>query len=80
MGWVYFRLGKPEQALPWLESAYAQLPDQEVAAHLAEVLQALGRSDEARQLLQRFMQRTNQHPQIDELLERYPELTPPETP
>lgn len=80
MGWVYFRLGKPEQALPWLESAYAQLPDQEVAAHLAEVLRALGRSDEARQLLQRFMQRTNQHPQIDELLERYPELTPSETP
>ncbi|TVP49818.1 MAG: hypothetical protein EA345_06140 [Halomonas sp.] len=76
MGWVYFRLGKPEEALPWLESAYAQLPDQEVAAHLAEVLHALGRSDEARQLLQRFMQRTNQHPQIDELLERLPELSP----
>ncbi|MGE6607171.1 tetratricopeptide repeat protein [Halomonas sp. NPDC076908] len=76
MGWVYFRLGKPEEALPWLESAYAQLPDQEVAAHLAEVLQALGRSDEARQLLQRFMQRTNQHPQIDDLLERHPELSP----
>jgi predicted Zn-dependent protease len=76
MGWVYFRLGKPEEALPWLESAYAQLPDQEVAAHIAEVLHALGRSDEARQLLQRFMQRTNQHPLIDDLLERYPELTP----
>ncbi|HSP32493.1 MAG TPA: tetratricopeptide repeat protein [Halomonas sp.] len=80
MGWVYFRLGQPEEALSWLESAYAQMPDQEVAAHLAEVLQALGRSDEARQLLQRLMQRTNQHPQIDELLERYPELTPSGTP
>lgn len=80
MGWVYFRLGKPEEALPWLESAYAQLPDQEVAAHLAEVLQALGRSEEARQLLQRYMQRTAQQPQIDELLERYPELTPSTAP
>ncbi|HAA43923.1 MAG: hypothetical protein XD36_1717 [Halomonas sp. 54_146] len=76
MGWVYYRLGEPEQALPWLESAYTQLPDQEVAAHLAEVLHALGRSDEARQLLQRFMQRTTVHPQIDKLLERLPELTP----
>ncbi|UZH08683.1 MULTISPECIES: tetratricopeptide repeat protein [unclassified Halomonas] len=80
MGWVYFRLGEPEEALPWLESAYTQLPDQEVAAHLAEVLKALGRDDEARQLIQQIMQRTNQHPLIDELLERYPELTPPETP
>lgn len=80
MGWVYYRLGEPEQALPWLESAYTQLPDQEVAAHLAEVLHALGRSDEARQLLQRFMQRTIVHPQIDKLLERLPELTPSGTP
>lgn len=76
MGWVYFRLGQPEQALPWLESAYMQMPDQEVAAHLAEVLHALGRNEEARQLLERLMQRTSLHPQIDHLLERYPELTP----
>ncbi|MBS3669454.1 tetratricopeptide repeat protein [Halomonas boliviensis] len=80
MGWVYFRMGQPEEALPWLESAYSQLPDQEVAAHLAEVLKALGRDDEARRLIQQIMQRTSQHPLIDELLERYPELTPPETP
>ncbi|WP_146873249.1 tetratricopeptide repeat protein [Halovibrio variabilis] len=76
MGWVYYRLGEPQKALPWLERAYAQLPDPEVAAHLAEVLQSLGRIDEARQLLQRIMQRTDQHPQIDELLERHPELSP----
>lgn len=80
MGWVYFRLGQPEEALLWLESAYTQLPDQEVAAHLAEVLQALGREEEARRLIQQIMQRTNLHPQIDNLLERYPELTPPVTP
>ena len=80
MGWVYFRLGQPEEALLWLESAYTQLPDQEVAAHLAEVLQTLGRDEEARQLIQQIMQRTNLHPQIDDLLERYPELTPREIP
>lgn len=80
MGWVYFRLGQPEEALAWLESAYAQMPDQEIAAHLAEVLHALGRSDEARRLIQQIRQRTDQHPQIDELLERHPELTPIEAP
>ncbi|MGP9534354.1 MULTISPECIES: tetratricopeptide repeat protein [unclassified Halomonas] len=80
MGWVYFRLGQPEEALGWLESAYMQLPDQEVAAHLAEVLQALGRNEQARQLVQQIMQRTDQHPLIDDLLKRLPELTPSGTP
>ncbi|MDQ7728565.1 tetratricopeptide repeat protein [Halomonas sp. SpR8] len=80
MGWIYFRLGQPEEALGWLESAYTQLPDQEVAAHLAEVLQALGRNEEARQLIQQIMLRTDQHPMIDDLLERFPELTPSQTP
>jgi Flp pilus assembly protein TadD len=80
MGWVYFRLGKPDDALAWLESAYAQMPDQEIAAHLAEVLHSLGRSDEARQLIARILQRATYHPQIDDLLERYPELTPPSAP
>ena len=76
MGWIYFRLGQPEEALPWLESAYTQLPDQEVGAHLAEVLKALGREEEARRLIQQIMQQTNRHPLIDKLLERYPELSP----
>ncbi|NDL71564.1 tetratricopeptide repeat protein [Vreelandella alkaliphila] len=80
MGWVYFRLGKTEEALAWLESAYAQMPDQEIGAHLAEVLHTLGRSDEARQLIERILLRVNHHPQIDDLLERHPELTPPSTP
>ncbi|WP_018916719.1 tetratricopeptide repeat protein [Vreelandella zhanjiangensis] len=76
MGWVHFRLGKPDEALAWLESAYQQMPDQEIAAHLAEVLHALERSDEARDVISRIMQRTSQHPLIDDLLERHPELTP----
>ena len=76
MGWAYYRLGNLEEALSWLESAYAQLPDQEVGAHLAEVLQALGRDEEARRVLQQIMQRTDRHPLIDELLQRHPELTP----
>ncbi|WP_244208543.1 tetratricopeptide repeat protein [Vreelandella andesensis] len=80
MGWVYFRLGKPNDALAWLESAYAQMPDQEIAAHLAEVLNALGRSEEARQLIERILQRASYHPQIDDLLKRHPELTPVSTP
>ncbi|MFO7647233.1 tetratricopeptide repeat protein [Halomonas sp. 3H] len=76
MGWVRFRLGDPEGALPWLERAYATLPDQEIAAHLAEVLWALERRDEARQLVREALERFDDRPVLDELLERLPELAP----
>ena len=74
LGWIYYRLGAPEQALPWLERAYAAMPDQEVAAHLAEVLWALGQRNAARQLVEQARNRFEERPLIDELLERIPEL------
>ncbi|CAM4029767.1 tetratricopeptide repeat protein [Vreelandella rituensis] len=76
LGWVHYRQGDPQQALPWLERAYALMPDQEIAAHLAEVLHALGRTSEARQVIQEVMQRFSDYPQIEKLLERHPQLTP----
>jgi tetratricopeptide (TPR) repeat protein len=49
-GWLQFKLGKPAKALIYLEQAYAKQPENEIAAHLAEVLWALDRKDEARKL------------------------------
>jgi tetratricopeptide (TPR) repeat protein len=49
-GWLLFRQAKHEQALGVLRQAYAQRQDAEIAAHLGEVLWALGRADEAREL------------------------------
>ncbi|MFA4968365.1 MAG: tetratricopeptide repeat protein [Sulfuritalea sp.] len=46
-GWVLFRQGKPAEGLDALQKAYAQKPDAEIAAHIGEVLWALGRRDEA---------------------------------
>ena len=46
-GWLLFRQGKPVAALEALQKAFAQKPDPEIAAHIGEVLWALGRSDEA---------------------------------
>ncbi|MCX7145173.1 MAG: tetratricopeptide repeat protein, partial [Sulfuritalea sp.] len=46
-GWVLFRQGKPAAALEALQKAYAQKPDAEIAAHIGEVLWALGRPNEA---------------------------------
>ncbi|MBW5801558.1 tetratricopeptide repeat protein [Halomonas elongata] len=74
MGWVRYRQGDPEAALPWLERAWSEMPDQEVAAHLIEVLWRLDHRDRARELLQQARQRFETHPRIDDLLERLPEL------
>lgn len=49
-GWLLFRQGKPEQAVVPLRQAYSLRQDAEIAAHLGEVLWALGRADEARAL------------------------------
>ena len=51
LGWVLYRLGQNEEALTHLERAYEGFPDPEVAAHIVEVLHALGLSDEARERL-----------------------------
>ncbi|MDO9093851.1 MAG: tetratricopeptide repeat protein [Rubrivivax sp.] len=48
LGWVEFRLGNREEAVRLLRSAYAARPDVEIAAHLGEVLWAMGQRDEAR--------------------------------
>lgn len=76
LGWVHFRLGEPERALPWLTRAYALMPDQEVAAHLIEVLWALERRVEARERLTEALERFDERPLIDALLRRIPELLP----
>ena len=46
-GWLLFRQGNFAAALEALQKAYAQKPDAEIAAHVGEVLWALGRSSEA---------------------------------
>ncbi len=56
LGWVYFRLGRMEEALHWLGRAVElSQGDGTILAHKGEVLAELGRTDEARQLLQRAL-------------------------
>jgi tetratricopeptide (TPR) repeat protein len=50
LGWVLFRLGENEQALGYLQRAYTARPDAEIAAHLGEVLWAMGRQAEAQKV------------------------------
>lgn len=46
-GWVLYRRGDNGGALDYLQRAYKQRPDPEIAAHLGEVLWRLGRRSEA---------------------------------
>ena len=51
LGWVLFKLGQYEEALVQLKRAYEGMQDHEVAAHIVETLDALGRRDEALEFL-----------------------------
>lgn len=53
MGWVLFRMGKPEEAVAWLRRAWTLSPDPEIAAHLGEALWTLGNQREARRIWER---------------------------
>ncbi len=48
LGWVNYRLGNLQEAETQLRRALERLPDDEVAAHLGEVLWAAGKQSEAR--------------------------------
>lgn len=50
VGWLYYRLGRYQEALTYLERAYALQNDAEIAVHLIQVLWKLDRHDEARTL------------------------------
>ena len=49
LGWVHFKLGRPERAVAYLERATMLEPaDPEITGHLGDVYWVLGRFDEAR--------------------------------
>ena len=51
-GWVLYRLGRKDEALVELRRAFTKQKDAEIAAHVAEVLWALGEKDEARKFFE----------------------------
>lgn len=59
LGWLKYRRGDFAGALVELRKAYSLFPDDEVAAHLGEVLWALGQREEARRIWDEALR---QHP------------------
>lgn len=71
MGWALYRLGRHQDALGYLEQAKRRINDPEVDLHLGEVLLALDRKNDARDLLQKASER---YPDNDELKQRLEKL------
>ncbi|MGE0485183.1 MAG: tetratricopeptide repeat protein [Gammaproteobacteria bacterium] len=73
MGWVLYRLGRLDEAIPYLERARELRNDPEVAAHLGEVLWVKGQRDEAREVWETALRDT---PNDKKLLDVIQRLTP----
>jgi tetratricopeptide (TPR) repeat protein len=50
LGWAQYRLGRLDDAVKQLRTAYSKQPDAEIAAHLGEVLWVSGQKDEAKKV------------------------------
>jgi len=70
LGWVEFRLGHAQEAARLLGDAYRQRPDVEIGAHLGEVLWAMGRQNDARQVWREALARDAGNEVLVETLKR----------
>jgi len=70
MGWALHRTGRNEDALEYLEHARSRISDPEVDLHLGEVLLALDRKSEAREVWQKASDRYPDNAELKQRLQR----------
>ena len=70
LGWVLFRRGDVQSALPQLEKAYRIFPDAEIASHWGEALWVSGKQAEARALWARSLARSPDSKPLRATIER----------
>jgi tetratricopeptide (TPR) repeat protein len=71
LGWVNYRLGRVDDALRHLQSAYAVRPDPEIAAHLGEVLWKVGQRDEAEKIWRAALTENPNHETLTTVMQKY---------
>ncbi len=71
MGWVLYRLGRLQEARDHLQKAYDMTGDSEIAAHLGEVMWAMGDKDKARALWDKARKETPGDPALEETVRRF---------
>jgi len=70
MGWVAYRLGRLEESEGYLRQAWELDKNPEIAAHLGEVLWAMGREDAAIDVWREGLSVDSEHPVLAETLQR----------
>ena len=71
MGWVLYKLGRLAQARDYLQQAYDDTSDAEIAAHLGEVMWAMDDRDAARSLWKKARKAKNPNKVLEETVRRY---------
>ncbi len=70
-GWVLYRRGLLAEARSYLQRAYGQLPDPEVAAHLGEVMWQQGEREAARRLWQQAHEQSPDSAPLRDTMHRF---------
>jgi tetratricopeptide (TPR) repeat protein len=71
LGWVFYRLGRYDEALATLKKAYTMRRDPEIAAHLGEVLFHTGSRAEALAIWQNALKDFPDHPALIAVMARH---------
>jgi tetratricopeptide (TPR) repeat protein len=71
MGWVLYRLRRFDESLDYLKRAYAVMPDEEIGAHLGEVLWVHGDRQAAMDVWNRELGRAGGAPRVRSTMQRF---------
>ncbi|MCG8672906.1 MAG: tetratricopeptide repeat protein [Pseudomonadales bacterium] len=71
MGWIKYRMGDAETALTYLRRAYDAYQDQEIAAHLGEVLWVMGNQQEAQEIWNKALEENPKSKVLKQVMERF---------
>jgi tetratricopeptide (TPR) repeat protein len=77
-GWLQFKKGNFVEALKYLQAAQKKMPENEITAHLAETLWALGRKQEAESLIKEALKKTPTDEILLEFQQRVLKIQPSE--
>ncbi len=71
MGWVEYRLGHLAQGQQYLERAFQQRPDPEIAAHLGEVLWVKGDKPAAEKVWRDALKESPENDELQKVIKKY---------
>jgi tetratricopeptide (TPR) repeat protein len=71
LGWVYYRMGKLDDSVKYLQNAYSVRSDPEIAAHLGEALWARGSKEEARKVWRAALNEYPDHESLLAVMQKY---------